>query len=178
MKGIVFNLLSEMVEENFGIEVWDALLQETGLDGVYVSTESYPDEDVFALVGAASEKSGIPANDLVKAFGKYMFPHFFQQNPEFFLPDMTLKEFLLSVDRVIHVEVRKLHPDASLPQFEYEDEHDKELTMMYSSPRKLCMLAEGLIDGAAVHFGTEYTLSHNECMHDGADACRLHLKVA
>ncbi|MBX2880203.1 MAG: heme NO-binding domain-containing protein [Granulosicoccus sp.] len=178
MKGVVFNLLSEMVEEKFGLEVWDALLETTGQDGVYVSTETYPDENIFALVGAASEKSGIPANDLVKAFGEYMFPHFYRQNPAFFKPDMSLKEFLLSVDRVIHVEVRKLHPDAGLPEFEYEDEHDQELTMLYSSPRKLCMLAEGLIAGAATHFDTEYTLSHNECMHDGAESCRLHLKIA
>jgi len=178
MKGVVFNLLSDMVEEKFGLEVWDALLQDTQQDGIYVSTESYPDENLFALVAAASEKSGMPANDLVKAFGEYMFPNFHQQNPGFFTPGMGLKEFLLSVDRVIHVEVRKLHPDAGLPQFEYIDEHDQELTMLYNSPRKLCMLAEGLIAGAATHFETEYTLSHNECMHDGADACRLHLKIA
>ena len=178
MKGIVFNLLAEMVEDKFGLEVWDALLQATQQDGIYVSTETYPDENLFALVAAASEKSGIPANDLIKTFGEFMFPHFHKQNPNFFEKDMTLKQFLLFVDRVIHVEVRKLHPDASLPTFQYIDEHDQELTMLYSSPRKLCMLAEGLIAGAATHFNTEYTLSHNECMHDGADSCRLHLKIA
>lgn len=178
MKGVIFNLLSELVQENFGLEVWDGLLQEAGQDGVYVSSESYPDEMLFSLVAIASEKSGIPANDLVRLFGEYMFPHFYKQNPHFFSADMTLKEFLLSVDRVIHVEVRKLQPDANLPKFEYVDEDDKELTMFYSSPRKLCMLAEGLIAGAAKHFNTEYSLSHDECMHDGAERCRLHLTMA
>ena len=91
---------------------------------------------------------------------------------------MNLKDFLLTVDRVIHVEVRKLHPGAILPQFDYVDEADNELTMIYSSPRKMCMLAEGLITGAAKHFETEYTLEHSQCMHDGADNCRLHLKMA
>ncbi|MBX2882729.1 MAG: heme NO-binding domain-containing protein [Granulosicoccus sp.] len=178
MKGIVFNLLADMVEEKFSLEVWDNLLQATGQDGVYVSTESYPDDKLFALVTEASNVSGIPANDLVRTFGEYMFPRFFAENQSFFSPGMTLKEFLLMVDRVIHVEVRKLHPDANLPQFEYIDETDNELTMMYSSPRKLCMLAEGLIAGAADHFETQYTLEHDECMHDGAEACKLHLKVA
>ncbi len=177
MKGVVFNILADLVEEKFGIEVWDALLQETQQDGIYVSAEAYPDEDLFALVAAGSEKSGIPVNDLVKTFGEYMFPQFHRQNPDFFQPGMTLKEFLLTVDRVIHVEVRKLHPDASLPKFEYVDENDQELTMLYNSPRKLCMLAEGLIAGAATHFDAEYTLSHDTCMHDGADHCRLHLNI-
>jgi hypothetical protein len=178
MKGVVFNLLEEMVEQEFGMAVWDALLEETGQDGIYVSTESYPDEMLVALVVAAHEKSGIPVNDLVRAFGEFMFPRFYAQNQKFFQPGMTLKEFLLLVDRVIHVEVRKLHPDAGLPQFDYIDEQDNELTMIYSSPRKMCMLAEGLITGAAKHFDTEYTLSHDQCMHDGADTCKLHLKMA
>jgi hypothetical protein len=178
MKGVVFNLLEEMVEQEFGMAVWDALLEETGQDGIYVSTESYPDEKLVALVVAAHEKSGIPVNDLVRAFGEFMFPRFYAQNQKFFQSGMTLKEFLLLVDRVIHVEVRKLHPDAGLPHFDYIDEQDNELTMIYSSPRKMCMLAEGLITGAAKHFDTEYTLSHDQCMHDGADTCKLHLKMA
>ncbi len=178
MKGVVFNLLEDMVEKNFGVEVWDALLDETGQDGVYVSSESYPDEMLFALVVAAHEKSGIPINDLVRAFGEFLFPQFYKDNQEFFKPGLTLKSFLLLVDRVIHVEVRKLHPDAGLPQFEYVDEDDSELTMIYTSPRKLCMLAEGLIAGAAMHFDEDYTLTHDKCMHDGEASCELHLKIA
>lgn len=178
MKGIIFNLLEEMVVEKFGLAVWDELLDASDQDGVYVGTETYPDDMLVALVVAAHEKSGIPVDDLVRTFGVYMFPRFHEKNPGFFKPGMTLKQFLLSVDRVIHVEIRKLHPGAGLPEFEYEDEADQELTMIYSSPRKLCMLAEGLINGAAIHFDTEYSLTHDQCMHDGADSCRLHLKIA
>ena len=178
MKGVVFNLLEEMVEQNFGIAVWDSLLEATNQDGIYVSTETYPDDMLVALVVAAHEKSGIPVNDLVRSFGEFTFPRFYEKNRQFFKPGMNLKDFLLTVDRVIHVEVRKLHPGAILPQFDYVDEADNELTMIYSSPRKMCMLAEGLITGAAKHFDTEYTLEHSQCMHDGADNCRLHLKMA
>jgi len=129
------------------------------------------------LVGAAHEVSGIPVSDLVRSFGEYMFPRFQQANPQFFADDMTLKSFLLSVDRIIHVEVRKLHPGAILPEFEYKDDSDNELTMYYTSPRKLCHVAEGLIAGAAKHFNTEYTLEHPDCMHDGAKACTLKLTM-
>ena len=50
MKGVVFKLLEEMVEQNFGIAVWDSLLEATNQDGIYVSTETYPDEMLVALV--------------------------------------------------------------------------------------------------------------------------------
>jgi len=49
--------------------------------------------------------------------------------------------------------------------------------MYYTSPRKLCFLAEGLIEGAAEQFNTKYELSHTECMHDGADRCALKIKI-
>lgn len=177
MKGVIFNYLAEMAEEAFGLEAWDAILEKTGNSGIYISADTYPDQELMDLVAAAHEISGVPVNDLVKKFGEYMFPRFLSENPQFFSEDMTLKSFLLTVDRVIHVEVRKLHPGAELPEFEYKDELDNELTMYYTSPRKLCLVAEGLIAGAAKHFETEYTLDHPECMHNGAKACTLHLTM-
>ena len=40
MKGIIFNLLEDVVVDAYGDRMWDDLLDTTGLDGVY--TESYP----------------------------------------------------------------------------------------------------------------------------------------
>jgi len=177
MKGIIFNYLGEMVEEKFGLEAWDALLTETGLDGRFVASETYPDEDLVALVTAANKATGIDKVELIRAFGRYLLPHFRKTNPQFFEDHTSLKSFLLTVDRVIHVEVRKLHPGAILPSFKYEDESHSELTMHYSSPRKLCFLAEGLIDASAEHFNTKYELDHSQCMHDGAEHCTLKLKI-
>ncbi len=177
MKGVIFTFLADMVEEQFGLEAWDSILTETGLNGVYVSTETYPDEEVFRLVEATHKATDIPMNDLIKAFGQYAFGKFQKSHPDFCNPEYTLKEFLLTVDSVIHVEVKKLQPDAQLPSFGYDNESENELTMIYSSPRKLCMLAEGLIAGAAEFYNTQYTLTHDKCMHDGSDHCTLHITM-
>lgn len=177
MKGMVFCLLNEMVEDKFGIEAWDALLDVTGLDGIYVATETYDDAELMSLVKAASDATGIRPNALVKQFGEYMIPNFLESYPMFFEGQANLKSFLLTVDQVIHVEVRKLYPEAGLPEFTYTDKNDAELTMHYSSPRKLCALAEGLISGSAKHFKQEYSLLHDVCMHDGNDHCEFHIKM-
>ena len=175
MKGVIFTFLADMVEDKFGLEAWDSILQETNLHGIYVSAESYDDEQLFRLVEAASAKTGIHANDLIRLFGQYSFGEFQKMHPDFCNPSFSLIQFLLSVDNVIHVEVKKLHPDAILPSFKYNEINDKELSMFYNSPRKLCMLAEGLIEGAAEFYNTEYKLKHDTCMHDGADHCHLHI---
>lgn len=177
MKGVVFTVLADMVEEMYSLTTWDAILEQAGSDGLYVSTETYADSDLNDLLVAAEAVTGEPVAHLVRTFGKFSFPRFHAQIPHLQRDDMTFLEFLQTVDRVIHVEVRKLNPDASLPQFDCESSNDDELVMYYSSPRRLCMLAEGLIAGAADHFGTEFEMTHDECMHHGADRCRMVIRL-
>ena len=95
--------------------------------------------------------------------------------PSFLSPGMTARGFLRSVDRVIHVEVRKLVPGVELPTFRYEEPAPDRLVMIYESPRRLCDLAKGLVAGAAKHFGERVSLEETACMHRGAQACRLEL---
>ncbi len=179
MKGVVFNLLNEMVEEQFGIDVWDDLIDTTApaSDGIYTSVEVYPDEELFAYAAAIAELTGTEVAAVVRLFGNYMLDRFADIHPEFF-KGHTVKSFLMSVHDVIHVEVRKLHPDVVLPNFTYEDPGEDQLVMHYVSPRKLCHLAEGLIEGSGRHFGVDVVQGHEVCMHDGADHCVLHLEFS
>ncbi|WP_430459717.1 heme NO-binding domain-containing protein [Thalassolituus sp. LLYu03] len=177
MKGVVFDMLRDLVEDRFGLEGWDAVLEKAGSDGLYISTQTYQDEQLVGLVVAASAVTGIAIPDLLRAFGEFMAGELYKRFPSFFDNAQDLIQFLVSVDRIVHVEVRKLYPDAALPTFRYQRENPDELLMNYRSPRKLCHLAEGLINGSARHFGNQIELVHSPCMHDGADHCGLHVKL-
>jgi len=173
MKGIVMNLLAEFVEQQLGMAAWNELLSSTGYAGSYTSAETYPDEELLTLVQQVSQQTQIPVDDLIFQFGRFMFPEFVQRYPELVNPSSELIPFLLTIHDVIHVEVKKLYPDAQVPHFEYEQENPHHLKMFYHSGRKLCRLAEGLVDGAARHFDTTYSLEHEVCMHRGASRCEL-----
>lgn len=177
MKGVVFDILRDMVETQYGLEGWQSVLDSAGSDGIYVSTKTYADAELMGLVAAASEITNIPVNTLVFAFGEYMVPHFHKRFPNFFSDVPDFIKFLVSVDQIIHVEVRKLFPDAGLPTFDYCDENENSLTMIYKSPRKLCQLAEGLISGSAKHFNQNYKMTHDPCMHSGSDHCALKVEL-
>lgn len=176
MKGIVFNMLGDMVEEQFGMDVWDDLIDATAPEskGIYTSVEVYPDAELLNYVGEIAKHTGAEIPDVIRAFGRYMLGRFAEVHPDFF-EGHDVKSFLKSVDDVIHVEVRKLHPDVVLPQFICEDGKAGGLVMHYHSPRSLCYLAEGLIEGAAAHFGVGVETGHAVCMHHGADHCVLDL---
>ena len=171
MKGVVFNLLEQAVTSEHGPDTWDDLLDATGLDGAYASVGQYPDEHMEALVAAASEKLGVSPADVLRWFGAAAMPMLRESYPSFFnQPD--LRAFLLSLNKIIHAEVRKLYPGADVPNFDYEESGD-DLVLIYRSARQLCPLAEGFITGAAAEFGQRVSITQPECMNEGAAACRI-----
>ena len=173
MKGVVFNVLEDMVVEQYDMSVWNSILEQQALAGIYTAGASYPDEELFALVGCIAEKTGIDIPDLIGAFGERLFAGLVQRNPIFIETESTLKGFLKSVHDVIHMEVKKLYENPNLPEFTYEEMGDGALLMRYQSPRKLCILAEGLIRGAAHHYQTAISIEHPVCMHKNAPHCDI-----
>ena len=49
MKGIIFNLLEEVVRKDYGDETWEDLLEAAQVDGAYTSLGNYPDEAMIKL---------------------------------------------------------------------------------------------------------------------------------
>ncbi len=175
MKGIIFNLLQEVVTQAHGEDVWDQLLETAGVDGVFTSLGNYPDEDLFKLVGAAAAALALPANEVVRWFGVSALPLLAQKYPGFFQKHESTRPFVLTLNAIIHPEVRKLYPGAEPPNFEFDTASPDLLVMNYYSKRKLCALAEGFVEGAAAHFGETVLIAHPLCMHRGDSHCRLEL---
>ncbi|UVW27272.1 heme NO-binding domain-containing protein [Massilia sp. H6] len=175
MKGIVFNLLEEAVSIDFGEATWDRLLDDAGLDGAYTSLGSYDDAEVVRLVGVASTALQIAPQDVLRWFGRRAMPLLYQRYPSFFASHTSTRSFLLTLNSLIHPEVRKLYPGATPPVFDFDTSNGETLVIGYSSARRLCALAEGFMNGAAEHYREPMQISHPECMHDGAGKCVFHV---
>jgi hypothetical protein len=106
-------------------------------------------------------------------FGARSIPLLARRYPAFFDGHHSTRSFLLTLNDVIHPEVRKLYPGADVPDFSYDTSDAKALTMIYASPRRFCVLAEGLITGAARHFAQRVDIAQPECMHRGDVRCVL-----
>ena len=116
---------------------------------VYISAESYPDEEIVGLAHDGATALSMSMPEVLKAFGEY---------------------------KVIHVEVAKLYHEPNLPEIDAQIIEDGFILMRYNSKRQLCMCAEGLIFGAAAHYGVDAKLNHAQCMHDGFDSCLIEIK--
>jgi hypothetical protein len=154
MKGIVFTELIEMVEQQFGYETVDQLLVETTLPsgGAYTAIGTYSHQEMVDLVNGLSLKTGIAVPTLLKSFGQHLFKTFVRVYGHFFEHLTDTFSFLSAVHHHIHVEVKKLYPDAELPDFEIEKIGDNSMKMVYRSERRMGDLADGLLAASIAHF--------------------------
>jgi hypothetical protein len=170
MKGIIFTELLDMVEQQFGYEMVDELLTQTPLPsgGVYTAIGTYDHTEIVALVVNMSQKSDIPIPDLLYAFGQYLFKSFTKNYAHFIHRAANAFDFLESIHNYIHVEVRKLYPDAQLPVFQTHRPDAQTLVMIYESERKMAPLAHGLIDGCLTHFNEKAEVAIRPLSDDGS----------
>ncbi len=168
MKGIVFTEFLELVESQFGLDVVDEIIEGTDLPsgGAYTAVGTYEYTELLGLVGALSARTATPVSTLVHTFGKHLFGRFVVSYP--FIVDhiSTTADFIDKVEGLIHVEVRKLYPDARLPTIEFRRVDDHNAHVEYKSDRPFADLAVGLIEACAEHFGEELTINRV----DGASA--------
>jgi hypothetical protein len=173
VKGIILTLVEEAVVAEHGRATWDAVLARADVDGAYTSPDSYPDDDLVQLADAGAGQLGTTPVELTRHLGEQVIRGLARRYPQYFDPHRRTRELLLSLDEVIYPEVHKLHPDTAPPTFWFTGSDEVHLLVHYRSPRRLCAFAEGMIDGAARHYGEQASLSHEPCMLDGADHCTL-----
>jgi hypothetical protein len=167
MKGIIFTELLDFVELRHGYETVDAIIgmAAPASGGVYTAVGSYDFTEMAALLGALSQVAKAPAPDLLQAFGRHLFARFAALYPAFFENIHDPLAFIETVETFIHVEVRKLYPDAELPRLRTRRAANDTLLLSYRSCRPLGHLCLGLIQGCGEHFGTDLQIqatSHSE----------------
>lgn len=179
MKGIIFNLLEEVITEEYDEDAWDLLLEAASVEGAYSSLGSYPDGEFLKLLAEMPAAVHAPREDLIRWFGRKAIPILAERYPIFFEPHDSTRSFLLTLNDIIHPEVRKLYPDADVPVFDFHVREDVEslpnqaLALGYRSARRLCTLAEGFIAGAADHYEERVSIEQPKCMNRGDDSCLL-----
>lgn len=178
MKGVIFNLAEQVVTDTYGADTWDQLLDDAGLDGVFTTLGSYPDAQLTAIVVAAAARLGVKTDAVVRIVGEGAIPLLAVRYPAFFEPHSSTRPFLLTLNDIIHPEVRKLYPGADVPEFGFEEQGEDVLLLEYRSHRQLCALAEGFVAGASSHYGQTVVIEQPRCMHRGDECCLLHCTFA
>jgi hypothetical protein len=168
MKGLVFTEFLDLVDHAFGEEVTDAVVAACPLasGGIYTSIGTYDAGELHVMVGALSERTGRTAEELQRAYGEALFSRFAVLHPDLFARHRDPFSLLEAVEDEIHVEVRKIYPDAELPSLRTSRPAPLTLVLRYRSGRNLPAFCEGLARGCLAHYGAAGEVTRE----DAADA--------
>ena len=176
MHGVIFNSLRDYLVAAHGRGVAAAVFEA---EPEYLMSEAYPDESLLRLIDLASAHTARDVDELVFEAGVFTAETTFARlYPAFFAAESSARAFLLTVEGRIHELVRGTIPHAGPPRLNVEPLGEDRLTIVYDSPRRLCVLLRGLTEGTARNYGQHAELEESTCMLRGDPACTLEVSFS
>lgn len=164
MYGMIHTAARQMVLDRFGPEAWERVIARAGFDSMhFINGEVYGDDVTLALVGAIVAESGMPADELLRAFGKYWIGYV-TTSPFAAAFNATGHDFTSFVDGLdrLHRSVRTAMPRANMPKFEVLETAPGRVDILYSSTRAgLEPFVAGLLLGLLERFGESGEISYS-----------------
>ncbi len=171
MKGIVFTEFLELVEDKFGLEVVDKIINASELEseGVYTSVGTYKFSEMLQLLQHLSAHTDISIDNLLLVYAEHFFSVLKSSYPGLIATYKDPIEMISSIENHIHVEVRKIYPDAELPTFEVIEKTENTLVMIYKSSRAMHHFGLGLMNKTFEHFNSTAVIDLEKIKEDGTE---------
>lgn len=171
MKGIVFTEFLELVEDKFGLEMVDTIISESELEsgGVYTAIGTYSFSEMLQLIQNLSNNTNISIDDLLLTYGEHFFNVIDKSYKGLLEMYKDPIEMLSSIENHIHVEVRKIYPEAELPSFIIESKSKDSLVMIYKSSRAMHHFGLGLMNKTFEYFNSTASIVLEKIKEDGTE---------
>jgi len=171
MEGIVFTEFLELVEDKFGLEMVDTIIEKSNLpsQGAYTAIGTYDFSEMLSLLKNLSENSGLSIDDLLLTYAEHFFGVLAESYPDLIKRYKDPLDMLSSIENHIHVEVQKIYPDAELPTFEVQEKTENKLVLIYKSSRAMYSFGLGLMRKTFEHFDTKANITYEKLSSDGTE---------
>lgn len=178
MHGLIFVTWEQYLAARFGSQLltqYRLKIGETSKSAPLV-TQVYDDAHILAGVKTAAYLTGLPTDILLREYGRYFMLNGLTSHLCAYLLNnvYSARELLLTMNRA-HAQISHTGPQITPPLFTYETHPNDPslLVFIYDSPRQLCPLLAGTIEGAAERYKEAVSLRETSCMKRGAWACRF-----
>jgi hypothetical protein len=179
MHGTVFGELKQYVTARLGDAAWSDLLTAAGVGPkLYLAVQEYADQEIGAILQAASARTGLSSDALLQDFGAFIGPHLLRMYRAYIRPEWKTLDVIEHTEERIHKMVRVQQKGARPPYLSTTRQNEDEIVVHYSSARRMCGFAKGIAIGIARHYGEELEIAELACMHHGAPRCEIQMRRA
>ena len=183
MHGLIFVTWEKYLAERYGetfLKDYREAIGETASTSPLAS-RTYSDEILLASVQTACELTGVSVDTILWEYGRYFILNGLTSHLcAYLLTRVHNGRDLLLMMRKAHAQMRRLPDGLTPPLFEYQaiSSSPNELSLIYDSPRHLCTLLWGAMEGAAQRYGQRVQVVEVSCMKHGAPVCRFDLRFS
>ena len=176
MHGLIFMTWEKYLAERFGPSFLQSYRKSIGepISALPLANRLYDDAALLAGVGAAHDLSRFPVETLLREYGRYFILNGLTGHLcSYILSNVSSGRDLLLTMRDAHARLRRTLDGMQPPLFEYLSAAPHEVTLLYDSPRQLCTVLFGAIEGAALRYGETVQIEELSCMKKGAASCKI-----
>ncbi len=156
MYGMIHQAARDFAVARLGIDEWEALAGEEGMDSrQFIGVAYYPDDETMRLVSLIAGRLGTGLDATLEALGRHWidFAAASAYGRALKLAGSDLETFLGNLDRM-HASIKSNMPLAALPGFELMDGAPGALRVRYRSERPgLAPFAKGILEAVAERLG-------------------------
>ena len=181
MHGLVFVTWEKYLTERFGSDLLNEYRHAIGegIGETPLTSRVYSDELLLAGVGAASRLTRQTPDTLLHEYGRYfMLNGLISRLCAYLLNDIhSARDLLLAMSKA-HEQMAYADEQVTPPLFGYAamPNEPNGLYLTYDSPRKLCPLLIGAIEGSAERYGEQAQVFEQTCMREGAPTCTFAIR--
>jgi Haem-NO-binding len=144
MHGLIFSAFRDYLNVRHSPETAAEVMAG---EPIYLLSETYPDQRLTALIERAASLAGIDHDTVSHDFGVFTAESTFARlYPALFAMSLSARSFLLTVESQIHDVVRAAIPNARPPMLAVAECGLNGVSIVYSSPRRLCSFLRGLVE--------------------------------
>lgn len=176
MHGVVHKALEEYVVDRAGEDAWEAIVDRTDVEPtLYLPVSYYDDGEIEAILTALSSMAVQDRREIERSFGRRLAPELLSTFGAHVGDDWTLLELLANLDAVV-ADVGAATDRATLPEIDCRRD-GAAAVVTYRSEREYCGIARGILEGLVDAFDANATVSTEDCVRDGAEACTFRVAV-
>ncbi len=181
MHGLIFVTWEKYLSERYSDTLLKQYREEIGETAATspLASRTYSDEVLLAGVAAACKLTGSSPDTMLWEYGRYfMLNGLTSHLCAYLLTKVNNGRDLLLMMRKAHAQMRRLPDGLTPPLFEYQaiSPSPQEVSLVYNSPRHLCAVLWGVIEGAAQRYGQRVQVVEVTCMKHGAPVCRFDMR--
>ncbi len=178
MHGIIFVELKKFADSRLGNEGWNEVLKDSGIgQKMYIPIQEYPDDEAVSILSAISTRIGRPLPYVLEEFGEFIVPGLIRMYKALIKPEWGALDLVEHTEQTIHSVVRIKNPGAKPPELKCSRPSQDEVVISYTSPRKMCAIAKGIMKGVAKHYNEQVLITEKTCMLSGSSSCSISMRL-